>query len=204
MVKGEIDPEQPFNLNLTLECGSRSSLEAVDGTDWWSSVFDDYVIRIRQECRTDAPLEYESMEDRETVEDTLRWQFRLQDDDEDIRVAYAHLECDLQIEPLVHHYSGLRVMRVDSWECLAFLHVGQWRFHQYRKGHYGYHRHEFDESVEPDESERHQFPTLDVVASQQGLDRLKVMYLEKGPLLHEAAQSHPCKMDAINWLSHIV
>ena len=124
--KGEIDPKQLFDLKRTLKCAQGHRWRPVDDIEW-STVFNDYVVRIRQKCR-DAPLSYESKKDKATVEAKLRWQFRLQRDDENVEKVYAKLEKDAgtgkddpHMKQLVNDYRGLRVMRVDPWECLVFF-----------------------------------------------------------------------------------
>ena len=53
------------------------------------------------------------------VREKLCWQFRL---DDDITTVYCELrKIDDAMEKLVTAYSGLRVMRVDPWECLMFF-----------------------------------------------------------------------------------
>ena len=110
---------QPFDLKLTLECGQGHRWRK-DG-DWFTSVLGDDFVRIRQESKHE-PLEYDcGVIKQPNIEDWLRCQFRLKDDDEDVRVAYAHLECNPQMEDLVQDYYGLRVMRVNPWESLVFF-----------------------------------------------------------------------------------
>ncbi len=125
---GQLTTNQPFALKLTLDCGQghRWLLEK-DGkgksTGWYSSVLCNELMRIRQVGGPNKPVEYEyeTEEEQPRVEAMLRWQFRLRDDDEDVGEVYTQLERDSQMKALVSRYRGLRVMRVDPWECLVFF-----------------------------------------------------------------------------------
>ena len=67
----------------------------------------------------DGPLEFEPS--NQDIEWKLRWQFRLNDDDEKIEEVHAQLRQDSGMAKLVDRYNGLRIMRVDPWECLVFF-----------------------------------------------------------------------------------
>ena len=109
-----IDP--PFNLELTLQHDQGHRWRPDRG--WYTSVLEEDFVRIRQKVG-DGPLEYEPC--NESIARKLRCQFRLNDDDEKIEDVYALLGRDLRMAALVDRYRGLRVMRVDPWECLVFF-----------------------------------------------------------------------------------
>ena len=106
----------PFDLDLTLQYdqGHRWRPDPED-YGWYTSVLGDQFVRIRQGT-TDGPLEIDS-ETEETV-DRLLWQFRA---DDNIEAVHARLRCDSVMGGLVNCYRGLRIMRVDPWECLVFF-----------------------------------------------------------------------------------
>ena len=183
--KGEIDPKQPFDLKRTLKCAQGHRWRPVDDIEW-STVFNDYVVRIRQKCR-DAPLSYESKKDKATVEAKLRWQFRLQRDDENVEKVYAKLEKDAgtgkddpHMKQLVNDYRGLRVMRVDPWECLVFfilstktnIFTTQKRMEAIAD--------RLGNSVPPDVVQRHTFPTYTDIDHRRGKALSKLMDLKLG------------------------
>ena len=132
---GQLTTNQPLDLERTLDCaqGHRWRPEKDHkgkSTGWYTSVLKvhdpksgdtDKLVRIRQKSNGPVEYEYETVAQQSEIEAKLRCQFRLKDDDEDVRVVYADLECDSQMKALVKDYFGLRVMRVDPWECLVFF-----------------------------------------------------------------------------------
>ncbi len=109
--KLEIAP--PFDLDLTLrfDQGHRWRPDPED-CGWYTGVVRNQSVRIRQ-VATDGPVEVDS--GTEEAVDVLLWQFRA---DEDIEAVHAR---DPAMKGLVNRYRGLRVMRVDPWECLVFF-----------------------------------------------------------------------------------
>ncbi len=74
---------------------------------------------IRQEHGPEAPVEFDTASNALEMEDKLRWQFRL---DDDIEGIYTDLgERNDTMTKIIDRYAGLRVMRVDPWECLVFF-----------------------------------------------------------------------------------
>ena len=79
----------------------------------------DDIVHIRQAGGANGPVEFHSTADEARIEPLLRRQFRLGDD---IEAIYADLRRrDAKMAGLVERYSGVRVMRVDPWECLVFF-----------------------------------------------------------------------------------
>ena len=111
---------QPFDLGLTLECSQGHRWLKEDGNQgWYSSVIHQDLVRIRQTVGVNGPVEFRTTANCSAMKAKLRWQFRLEDP---IQAIYAKLRrCDAQMDYLVGRYPGLRVMRVDPWECLIFF-----------------------------------------------------------------------------------
>ena len=105
-----------FDLGLTLDYdqGHRWRPDRKDH-GWYTSVLGDDFVRIRQKNRY-GPIEFESRTQRTASK--LLWQFRA---DEDTEAIYAELRQDSRMATLVDRYRGLRIMRVDPWECLVFF-----------------------------------------------------------------------------------
>ena len=118
---GQLTTNQPFDLELTLKCGQGHRwLPEVDGqgipTGWYNSVLDGDIVSI---CQDGGGITFNTTADIHGMDYKLRRQFRL---DDDVKVIYADLgNRDCTMAELVERYSGLRVMRVDPWECLVFF-----------------------------------------------------------------------------------
>ena len=111
--------DQPFDLENTLECGQGHRWLRSPGERWLSTVIGDDIVHIRQAGGANGPVEFHSTADEARIEPLLRRQFRLGDD---IEAIYADLRRrDAKMAGLVERYSGVRVMRVDPWECLVFF-----------------------------------------------------------------------------------
>ncbi len=139
----ELTVDQPFDLKLTLDCGQGHRwLKDKENPGWYTSVFnlgEEYslstgrdkneLVWIHQVNGVDGLVEFHTDGgDIEQVRQKLRWQFRLEADDDDVGEVYAELKKDPatgkedpHMGQLVDDYPGLRVMRVDPWECLAFF-----------------------------------------------------------------------------------
>ena len=115
-VSFELRIAPPFNLELTLQYdqGHRWRPDRED-RGWYTSVLGKDFVRIRQEA-VDGPLEYEAR--TQEMAKTLRWQFRA---DDNIGAMYGKLADDPRMAELIKRYYGLRIMRVDPWECLVFF-----------------------------------------------------------------------------------
>ena len=110
---------QPFDLENTLKCGQGHRWLRSPGERWLSTVIGDDIVHIRQAGGANGPVEFHSTADEARIEPLLRRQFRL---DDDIEAIYADLRRrDAKMAGLVERYSGVRVMRVDPWECLVFF-----------------------------------------------------------------------------------
>ena len=110
-----IDP--PFDLENTLKCGQGHRwLRSNDG---WHTMLGDDLVRISQDGGPGGSVEFQSAADEAQIEPLLHRQFRL---DDDIEAIYAELSRrDMKMAELVERHSGMRVMRVDPWECLVFF-----------------------------------------------------------------------------------
>ena len=112
--------DQPFDLESTLACGQGHRwLPARHG--WYEGVMGDSLIEIRQ-VEVNDDIEFRTTADKADIEQQLRRHFRLDDDDDDIETIYDDLRCrDPQMAKLIRKFWGLRVMRIDPWECLVFF-----------------------------------------------------------------------------------
>ena len=115
-MSGELHIAPPFHLDSTLHLdqGHRWRPDREDN-GWYSSVLGYNLVRVRQKDKN-YPLEFEPH--TEEVESHLIWQFRV---DEDIESVYQGMQSDPRMTALVDRYCGLRIMRVDPWECLVFF-----------------------------------------------------------------------------------
>ena len=108
-----IDP--PFRLDDTLACGQGHRwLAREDG--WHEAVVGADLVRIRQ---TAAGLEFTGPPDEEAAGQWLRRHFRLDDEVEAIHGELAGR--GPVIAGLLERNAGVRVMRVEPWECLVFF-----------------------------------------------------------------------------------
>ena len=132
----ELPIDQPFDLERTLRCGQGHRWRKdKKSPGWYNTVFDmgeDYSTRtgrgrhelvwIRQIDGVDGLVEFDAevnLEYTPWIRDKLCWQFRL---DDPLTAIYRGLrKADPAMSKLVTAYRGLRVMRVDRWECLVFF-----------------------------------------------------------------------------------
>ena len=110
---------QPFDLDLILDFdqGHRWRPDTYQ-PGWYTGVLGTDYVRIRQSIKH-GPLEYDSS--NTDVAHKLIWQFRLDGNDEHVEAVYAMMSRDPKMAALVERYRGLRLMRVDPWECLVFF-----------------------------------------------------------------------------------
>ncbi len=101
-----LDPCQPFDLDVTLQCGQVFRWEKRDG--WWYGVVGPYVMKIRQE---EAVLRYHG-----APEQFIRDYFQL---GLDLPPILASIDRDPLIHDAIHRCRGLRIIRQPGWECLA-------------------------------------------------------------------------------------
>ena len=119
--------DSPFNLETTLahDQGHRWRPDN-ENPGWYTGVLGEDYVRIRQET-TDGPLEFEP--GTTWIEHMLRWQFRV---GEDVQTAHTTLRQDARMAVLVDRFDGLRIMRVDPWECLVFFIISGHNHYQSR------------------------------------------------------------------------
>ena len=188
----EIGP--PFSLELTLrfDQGHRWRPDQ-QYTGWYTSVLDRDFVRIRQ-ATENGPLEFEAgngqeaMETVERVADKLRCQFRA---DENTGAVYLELKKDSRMAALVNRYYGLRLMRVDPWECLVFFVLSA---HNHTQSHnatsptaramdeiarWFWQEKQSKKSEQSWPRSRYPFPGPQELASQDGLYKLNHLWLER-------------------------
>ena len=108
----ELATNQPFNLAATLESGQAHRWRREE--DWYSSVVRGNFIQMRQ---TDQRIEFRSQPGPEaSVAPLLERYFRL---DDDIQAIYAEIRHDPKVAVMVDRYPGLRLLRIEPWECLV-------------------------------------------------------------------------------------
>ena len=118
----ELPVDQPFDLELTLRCGQGHRWrKAKKSPGWYTSVIDGDLVRIKQTDGRSGPIHFETCANPLKMQYKLQRQFRMLRGDENIRFVYASLRRDPIMKKLVDHYWGLRVMRVDLWECMVFF-----------------------------------------------------------------------------------
>ena len=116
--------QQPFELASSLESGQshRWERDGPTGSGGWhrgvidgnlikmrrgpgESSLDNYCLEIRSAPRTDS----------EYLEPLVRRYFRL---DDDIAAIYRDITRDPRVAAMVERYQGLRLLRLEPWECL--------------------------------------------------------------------------------------
>ena len=111
----ELSINQPFRLVETLSCGQGHRwLPRNEG--WHEGVVDTELITIRQ---TAIGIEFFGASDQAAMKAWLHRHFRLDDDVEAIKQELV--QRDSVLAGLLERHSGIRVMRVDPWECLVFF-----------------------------------------------------------------------------------
>ena len=174
--------DSPFDLDLTLEYdqGHRWRPDREDH-GWYTSVLGQDFVRIRQKCKHDS-IEFEPGEER--IANKLRQQFRLNEDDERVKDVYDRLSDDSKMKKLVERYHGLRVMRVDPWECLVFFILSAHNHYQSRVPTAPT-ANSIDKIAErfgndrPWVHDRYPFPRPEEISSQSGLDKLLELWSER-------------------------
>jgi N-glycosylase/DNA lyase len=111
----ELTIDQPLCLGDTLACG-QGHRWLDRGDEWHETVVGADLMSIRQ---TAAGLEFTGASDEEAAGHWLHRHFRLDDDVEGIHRELA--QRDRFIAGLLERHAGVRVMRVDPWECLVFF-----------------------------------------------------------------------------------
>ena len=134
-------------------------------------------VRIRQKANH-APIQFEPC--TQEVASKLLWQFRA---DEDVEAVYAKLRYDSEMATLVDRYDGLRIMRIDPWECLVFFILSAHNHYQSRVPTAPT-ANSIDEIAErfwddgPWAHNRYPFPSPTDVGSQGGLAKLQELWSE--------------------------
>ena len=148
-----LDIDQPLDLAATLESGQAHRWRR-EG-DWYSGVIQGTFIKIRQD--DSGRIEFRCDSGSEAAQaPMLHRYFRM---DDDIQAVYAELERDQRVAAMVRRYPGLRLLRLEPWECLiAFICSANSnipRIHQVMErmsDHFG-------DALELDGDVRHAFPT---------------------------------------------
>ena len=112
--------DQPFDLAASLECGQGHRwCKSNDSGGWYEAVLGTDLVRIRQVGGANCEVEFDCAEDEQRIAHSLHRHFRL---DDDVEAIYADLcKRDRKMALLVKRYPGMRVMRIDPWECLVFF-----------------------------------------------------------------------------------
>lgn len=111
----ELVIDQPFDLTASLESGQAHRWRR-EG-DWYSGVVQGIFIKLRQSSRGVEFRCHPSHE--ESLVPLLHSYFRL---DDDIEAIYAEIRRDKRVAAMIDRYPGLRLLRVEPWECLiAFI-----------------------------------------------------------------------------------
>jgi len=101
----------PIDLDLTLGCGQTFRWErGLDGS--WSGVLQDQAIRLRQ---IEGLIQAEATPGREDVSESILEFLRSQDD---IARIQSKLRKDRVLAPGIKRMQGLRIVKLDEWECL--------------------------------------------------------------------------------------
>ena len=182
----ELTVNQPFDLVGTLACGQGHRWLGPESDGWYESVLGSDVARIRQKV-IHGPLEFEGTGIEAAMAGRLLRQFRL---DDDIEAIYDELKRDPAMAKLVEHYHGIRVMRVDPWECLVFFicsaNTGIPRIHECMEKIST----AFGTPVSLTRRTRHTFPKPnDICNEESGFEKLKGLRLglDKETRIHQAA-----------------
>ena len=111
----ELVIDQPFDLAASLESGQAHRWRR--NGDWYSGVVQGSFIKIRQ---TSGVVEFRCQPcDEASLVPLLQSYFRL---DDDIESIYAEIRQDQRVSAMIDRYPGLRLLRVEPWECLiAFI-----------------------------------------------------------------------------------
>ncbi len=179
---------QPFNLDATLECGQGHRWRRVkDG--WYESVICGEVVRIRQYGGPNRPVQFNCASNHALVECRLQHHFRL---DYPIDQIYTDLrQRDSEMAKLVNRYCGLRVMRIDPWECLVFFILSVRSRISRAQDNMERLLDKFSSSVNPDHALRRAFPNARNLAGA-GLGELKELLVGLsvyGPRIQQAAEA---------------
>ena len=100
----ELEPDQPFSLHHTLDCGQVFRWDFKEG--WWYGVVEDLVLKIRQDGKK---LTWKGAD-----EEFIRNYFQL---DLDLPEITQSFDRDSFIHAAIEQCQGLRLIRQPKWEC---------------------------------------------------------------------------------------
>ena len=113
----KVDISQPFDLVASVESGQSHRWERDEGWHW--CILADQLVKVRplQESYSFGVMEYQAAPNLDPLRSKreLARHFRLEDDLEEI---YQDISRDSRVASMVDLYRGLRLLRVDPWECL--------------------------------------------------------------------------------------
>ena len=177
-----LDIDQPLDLAATLESGQAHRWRR-EG-DWYSGVVQGAFVKMRQDVN--GRVEFRCGAGSEDSQALMLYPyFRL---DDDIQAVYAEIGRDQRVAAMVRKYPGLRLLRLEPWECLiAFICSANSnipRIHQVMERmstHLG-------DALELDGDVRHAFPTPAqlVEAGEPELRRLGLGF--RAPYVDQAAR----------------
>ena len=174
--------EQPFDLSASLESGQ--SHRWIREDDWYSSIINNTYIKLRQD--TDGITHFFSNRNCEDANiDILKRYFRL---DDDISGIYREISKDQRVSEMVKIYPGLRLLRLDPWECLiAFIcsaNSNLSRIHQVMENM----ANSFGDPLQLDNTIRNTFPRPEqlVEAGEIGLRKLGLGF--RAPYVYQATK----------------
>ena len=108
----KLEVEQPLDLGASLESG-QSHRWRREG-DWYFGVISGNLVKVRQAGNA---IEFLSQPASEAeVAPLLQSYLRL---DDDIEAIYAEISRDPRVAEMIDRYPGLRLLRIDPWECLV-------------------------------------------------------------------------------------
>ena len=110
-----LEPDQPFDLAASLESGQSHRWRREE--EWYTGVVRGNFIKIRQK---DRRVEFHSEPwPEESLVPLLQSYFRL---DDDLSAIYSEITRDQRVAAMVDRYPGLRVLRLEPWECfISFI-----------------------------------------------------------------------------------
>ena len=205
----EIVINQPFNLDATLKCGQGHRwLKEQGNNGWYENVVSGHIVRIRQIGDVDDKrnvVEFFSPWADAKTEAFLRWHFRLDDYIKDIYGCLSN--GDPIMAELVNFYCGLRVMRIEPWECLVFFILSVRSPISRAQDNIERLSDQFSSPVNLDHARRRAFPNCGNLAGA-GLWELKELLVglsDYGPRVHQAAEAVSSKwidLDALTKMSY--
>ena len=108
----ELETDQPFDLAASLESGQAHRWRREE--DWYCGVVRGNFIKMRQ---AGGRVEFCCEPTSETqMLPQLQSYFRL---DDDLDAIYAEISQDSRVATMVARYSGLRLLRLEPWECVV-------------------------------------------------------------------------------------